>query len=743
MLIVLPMFSRTCPVYAIIGLLCIVGILAPGAAASSVSDRPVVLSHDLVVELRPPTHELIGRDQIDVELPIRTTAVTFSISPTVKIDRILFKVHPGASTATLSDTTLSFTTEQVVQTPTQRVTVTLPGAHDGRVTLVWIYRGTIDDPPQEPRHLRFVTPSETAGHIGPEGVYLSSESQWYPDIEGSLSAYRLTALVPQGWSVVTQGRKTEETTDGAHVSSTWVISDRSEALTLVANKFAIKSRAWKSRNGQSIELATYFFPDNAGLADEYLDATSNYLDAYIPILGEFPFEKFAVVENFFASGLGMPSFTLLGSGSIKRHYVQPYALGHEIVHSWIGNSVFNRADQANWVEGLTTYLANYYWHERANDDRQALEQRRLMLQGYSVHVPPDQDYPVAAFVRKHDERDNAIGYHKSAFVFHLLRREIGDEAFWRGLKTFVSRYRNRTADWENIEAVFAEESRRDLGWFFEQWVERGGSPSLSFGEAAAYRVNGTDGSDAWRLTVHIQQGGRPFRMAVPVTIVMKHGAETRWVSIGLSSEHMAELTVQDQPLLVQLDPEWMAFRRLARAQLPPMLNGYVTDRHRTVVRAFTDLASPLQHVVTRITDQEAQLPESQRTRVLSIDGKPLPPEGSVLVLAGPDQQGLVQSIVRESCGNLAVLGSEGFQIDGQTHSGPAAAALLSCRRADVPGSVVTILYGGTSQAVAKVSRFLFYYGWQSYVIFNDGAAVKRGLWQNEPEMKEVRIESSH
>ncbi|MBH0179495.1 MAG: hypothetical protein HP491_16955 [Nitrospira sp.] len=729
--------------YFIIGLLCVASSVAPGVAVSSASDRPVVLSHDLAVELRPSTHELIGRDQIDVELPLHAATVTFSISPTVKIDRILFKARPEASTATSSDTALSFTIEHVVQPSTQRVTVTLPAAHDGRVTLAWIYRGAIDDPPKEPRHLRFVTPSETAGHIGPEGVYLSSESQWYPDIEGSLSAYRLTALVPQGWSVVTQGRKTEETADGAHVSSTWVVSDRSEALTLVANKFAIKSRAWKSRNGQSIELATYFFPDNADLADEYLDATSNYLDTYIPILGEFPFDRFAVVENFFASGLGMPSFTLLGSGSIKRHYVQPYALGHEIVHSWIGNSVFNRAGQANWVEGLTTYLANYYWHEWTHDDRQAIEQRRLMLQGYSVHVAPDRDYPVAAFVRKSDERDNAIGYHKSAFVFHLLRREIGDEAFWRGLKTFVSRYRNRAADWENIEAVFAEESRRDLKWFFGQWVERGDAPSLSFGDATAYRVTGTDGRDAWRLMVSIQQGSRPFRMAVPVKIVMRNGTETRWVSLGLSSEHMAEFTVQEQPLLVQLDPEVMAFRRLARAQLPPMLNGYVTDRHRTVVKAFTDPASPLQQVVTRITDQETQLPESQRTRVMSLDGTPLPPEGSVLVLAGPDQQKLVQSIAQESCGNLAVWGTEGFQIDGQTHNGPAAAVLLSCHRADVPGSVVAILYGGTAQAVAKVSRFLFYYGWQSYVIFNDGAAVKRGLWQNEPEMKEVRIVSSH
>jgi aminopeptidase N len=735
------MFLRTYAVYAFMGLLCVGAIQAPGLAASPVSDHPAVLSHDLAVELLPDAHELIGRDQIDVEVPIRATTVTFSIAPTVTIDRIGLKTRPESSANSHSDRAVTFTTEQVAHPPTQRVTVALPTAHDGRVTLAWTYRGMIDDQPKEPRHLRFVTPSETAGHIGPEGVYLSSESQWYPDIEGSLSAYRLTVLVPQGWSVVTQGRKTEEATDGGQASSTWVVSDRSEALTLVANKFAIKSRAWKSRNGQQIELATYFFPDNAGLADEYLDATSTYLDAYIQILGEFPFEKFAVVENFFASGLGMPSFTLLGSGSIKRHYVQPYALGHEIVHSWIGNSVFNRADQANWVEGLTTYLANYYWHELIHDDRQAMEQRRMMLQGYSVYVEPEQDYPVDAFIRKSDERDNAIGYHKSAFVFHLLRREIGDEAFWRGLKTFVSRYRNRAAAWENIEAVFVEESGRDLRWFFEQWVERGGAPSLSFGDVDAYRVNGPDGPDAWQLTVRIQQTGRPFQMAVPVKIVMKSLTETRWVALGLSLESVAELTLPDQPLLVQLDPDLMAFRRLARAQLPPILNGYVTDRNRAIVPAFSDVASPFQPVITRMTDQESQLPEAQRAKVVSMDGRPLPPEGSVLVFAGSDQQKSVQSIVHESCGDLVTVGSAGFQIDGQTYEGPAMAVLFSCRRANVPGSVVTVLYGVTPRAVAKVSRFLFYYGWQSYVIFNDGAAVKRGLWQNEPEMKEVRIDA--
>jgi hypothetical protein len=245
---------------------------------------------------------------------------------------------------------------------------------------------------------------------------------------------------------------------------------------------------WIAKTGQRIQLSTYLFPDDAHLAEEYLDATARYLDAYIPLLGPYPFEKFAVVENFFASGLGMPSFTLLGSGIIKRHYVQPYALGHEIVHSWIGNAVFNRADRGNWVEGLTTYLANYYWHELMGDRAQARDQRRLMVQGYNLHVPPERDYPVSQFTQKENERDNAIGYQKSAMVFHLLRQEVGEEIFWRALTSLIARYRGRYAEWHDLEQVFAEESRRDLRWFFAQWLEQDGAPELSLSEAVARRV---------------------------------------------------------------------------------------------------------------------------------------------------------------------------------------------------------------------------------------------------------------
>ncbi|OQW33785.1 MAG: hypothetical protein A4E19_02755 [Nitrospira sp. SG-bin1] len=693
------------------------------------------------MELIPATHELKATDQIELEVEPQVTSVIFTLAHTLHVESITMRGHSVPSGQRTSEKDVLFTSVRPSEREGQRVIVFLPKEHERRVTLVMSYRGQINDPPREPRHLRFVTPSETAGHIGLEGVYLSGESQWYPDVIGSFSTYRVIAHVPQDWTVVTSGRKESETVGEGKMTSTWVVQDQSEAFTLVANKFVTASRAWKSSTGQRVELQTHFLPENAGLANEYLDATARYLDTYVGILGDYPFDKFAVVENFFPSGLGLPSFTLLGSGSIKRHYIQPYALGHEIVHSWIGNSVFNRDDSGNWVEGMTTYLANYYWHEVVQDAAQAGEQRRMMLDGYNLYVRPETDYAVSQFRRKHDEKDNAIGYHKSAFVFHLLRQELGDELFWRGLKTFVEGYRNRPADWRSIEEVFSRESGRDLRWFFAQWVEQPGAPILSLRGAHARRMRGEDGREAWRLTVQIEQGEKPFRMTVPIRITTEGSTDIKSIVLSSAQTTVAQITLSNQPLRVEIDPHLMAFRRLTRRQLPPMLNGYVTDPHKTVVRAFSDPASPLQQIVSRIADHE--LAGSHRTTVTSLKENALPRNGSILILAEADQWQAVHAMVRESCGDRVVLGDGQVQIDGQAYEGPKMAVLFSCHRVNVPGSVITVLYGVTPGAVEKVSHFLFYYGWHSYVIFHDGAVMKREVWPgSHDDVMEVQIDAT-
>lgn len=728
------------------------GAFGIACAADPALPRAVIRHHDVFVQLVPEQHALIAKDRLTLEVPPQQSPIRFSLASTLQIDHIAL-VHTSAGTEiSIDDVPFELEHGSAPESP-QQVTIPSQVLPAGLVTLDVHYHGVINDPPRDPRHLRFVTPSETAGHIGPEGVYVSSESRWYPDVPESLSTYRLLVALPTGWTAVTQGKSGESRACPAElclsdqmVMTEWVVTQPSEAVTLVANRFVARFRDWTAKTGQKVQLSTYLFPDEAHLAEEYLDATARYLEAYIPLLGPYPFEKFAVVENFFASGLGMPSFTLLGSGVIKRHYVQPYALGHEIVHSWIGNAVFNRVDRGNWVEGLTTYLANYYWHELMRDRAQARDQRRLMVQGYNLHVPPERDYPVAQFTQKQDERDNAIGYQKAAMLFHLLRQEVGEETFWRALKRVVAQYRGSHAEWRDLERVFAEESRRDLRWFFAQWVEQDGAPALSLSEAVARPV--AEGpAQAFQLEAAIVQSGKPFRLPLQLLIRLEGGREQELTVPLRSLRETISLVLPARPIAIDLDPEFMTFRRIDRQSLPPGLNHYVTDRRRSVLMAFTDEPdhpSPLRGVVMRIEAQEQQKPAGDRTMIASLaqDGL-LPQEGSVLVLGGPESRSKIQAILSRHCAENVTLHDQSVTMMGAAHEGSGLALLASCHRIDRPGSVVTVLYAATPQAVAPVARLLFFYGWNSFVLFNDGAVVTRGEWPSASDRTEVRLDVSH
>lgn len=728
------------------------GVLGSACAADPVLRGAIIRHHELFVQIVPQQHALIAKDRLTLEVPQLKTPIRFSLAPTLQIDHIAVVQESAGTESLILDVPFELEHGSTPESA-QEVTISPQVSAAGRVMLEVHYHGFINDPPRDPRHLRFVTPSETSGHIGPEGVYISSESSWYPDVPQSLSTFTLQVAVPTGWTVVTQGKSGNSRAcpdglcrdDNMEITE-WAVTEPSEALTLAANAFVSTFRDWTAKTGQRIRLSTYLFPDDAHLAGEYLDATARYLDAYIPLLGPYPFERFAVVENFFASGLGMPSFTLLGSGIIKRHYVQPYALGHEIVHSWIGNDIFNRAERGNWVEGLTTYLANYYWHELMGDHIQARDQRRLMVQSYNLYVPPERDYPVGNFTRKLDEHDNAIGYQKAAMLFHLLRQEVGEETFWRALKALVKQYHGKHAEWRDLERVFAEESHQDLRWFFSQWMEQDGAPVLSLSEAITRPVPGHP-AQAFQLEATIVQSNKPFRFPLQLRILME-GDHEEMLTVPLRSLREAiSVTLSARPIAIDLDPDFMAFRRIPRQALSPVLNHFVTDRKRSVVMAFSDEPShpsPFRDVVARIETQESQKPVGERTAIISLaqDGL-LPPEGSVLVLGGPESRQRIQTILANHCGERVVMNDRGVTVMGTAHEGPGLALLVSCHRVDHPGSVVTVLYAASQQAVAKVARLLFFYGWNSFVLFKDGAVAARGEWPLATDRTEVRLDAGN
>ena len=699
-------------------------LLILGLGLSCEASELKILHHELVVNLDPATHSIVARDTIKLagvsdEVPV----VYLSLNPNLEIEEVLVgndllnfweeALHSVKRADSSSESRLRRTVE-----------IRLPNLPKSRqdLSLRISYRGEINGPPRSMPGLRFVRPDKTNGHIGNEGIYLTSETSWYPDILGSLATFHVRITLPKDWRSVTHGKELSFVMRGEYSFAEWRVQANTEALTLAANRFKKQERQWRG-----IEIATYLLPEDNRLAEQYLDAIVHYLKLYTELLGPYPFPKFAVVENFFPSGLGLPSCTLLGSRVIKRGYTQAYSLGHEVVHSWIGNSVLNRFETGNWVEGMTTYLANYYFEERFGGHDKAMAHRQRMMVEYSLYSQPKDEYSVGEFHHKENRLDNAIGYQKTAMIFHMLRRQIGEHAFFQGLRQLVSEYTGRYAAWPHLQQVFEDTSGMNLSWFFLQWVESPGAPMLAIRGARAQ----PDELGGYWIRLRLSQGGEPFRISVPVIIHMDQGKIYR-ANLDLHrKDQLVSVWVPAKPLRLALDPKFQVFRRLKRSQIPPMLNLWVTDQNRAVAPPLrkSDQMS-FQAVLNHI--------RSQKDEVVWLKGSvPQDKTQSVLAFGSPAVNASTSGVL-DWCGPKVQVGEGEVRINGESFSGNDIAVLVSCANPEYPDHVGTAFWGTDPGSVSRVARLLFFYGWDSYLVYRNGKIIARGSFP--PEAQELTIE---
>ncbi len=110
----------------------------------------------------------------------------------------------------------------------------------------------------------------------------------------------------------------------------------------------------------AVKAMAFLREKDDALANRYLETTAQYLEMYRKLIGPYPYGKFALVENFWETGYGMPSFTLLGSQIIRFPFILHSSYPHELLHNWWGNGVFVDFESGNWCEGLTAYMADHW-----------------------------------------------------------------------------------------------------------------------------------------------------------------------------------------------------------------------------------------------------------------------------------------------------------------------------------------------------------------------------------------------
>jgi hypothetical protein len=489
----------------------------------------------------------------------------------------------------------------------------------GADTLTIVYRIRFDDPVAQD-HVGIEDPSlGVTATIMPQGTYLSAASGWHPLPVDAKSRFRLTIAGPSGLHGVTSGRLVGLETSAAGSETIWQTQRPQSALALAAGYYQVE----RDTLGET-QILAFFSAQNGKLASGYLQSSREYLQLYQELFGPYPYEKFAVVENFYPTGYGFPGWTLLGSSVIRLPFIRTTSLPHEIAHTWWGNAVEIDYSSGNWGEGLATYVADYYLKE-LNAPAEALEYRHKILRDYAALIDVGDDLTLSSFRSRMSKRDQAVGYGKAAMVFHMLRNLIDDEAFWAGLKAAARDGIGKRYAWSDLQRHFEAASGMDLDSFFHQWIRRSGAPKLHLTDVTVMPV-----AAGWQVSGTIHQDAPFYDLAVPLQVETATRSYNQ--SIGLAEpQNCFVFTVSERPLSLSVDPESDLFRKLYPEEVPATVNDLRASRLSLVVvargsealfDASSDLLRGLQWHQAPVMSEDDFLDQRQTDRDLLVLGWP-------------------------------------------------------------------------------------------------------------------------
>lgn len=662
--------------------LLIFSVLAPVTAGAQ-----SLVNQELSIRLVPDEHRLEGRAVLTPGDGLVNWPVPFQLAPRAEIEAVTADGRPA-----------SFVFDSGV----------LHIATTSRTAVLAIdYRVRFDDPvPQDTVGIEDPSYGITAT-IMPRGTFLSAASSWHPLPVGAQSYFRVTVTGPPGMVGVTAGRLVAQEVDDRESRTVWQSQHPQTALALAAGPYQVS----RDKLGD-IQLLTFMSKENIDLATGYLASIREYLQLYQVLFGPYPYAKFAVVENFYPTGYGLPGWTLLGSSLIRLPFIRSISLPHEIAHSWWGNSVEVDYQSGNWCEGLATYVADYYLKE-LHDSAEALDYRRNIPRDYAALFESGVDLPLRNFRSRMTRRDQAVGYGKAAMVFHMLRQRIGDQAFWNGLRDVARQGRDQRYAWRDLQRHFETASATNLTTFFHQWIDRPGAPQLQLADVRVKRdVNG------WQVVGSVRQAEPGYELAVPIRVTTT--ARDYQQTVALTGRQVDFVfNVTESPVSLSVDPEYDLFRKLYPEEIPATVNHLRASRSPLVIvasgseallDASKDLLRGLQWQGAPVLLEEVYLAQRPKAR-------------DVIFLGWPKNAALQAELPV----GLSVSAKQ-FTFDDQLYAATDDVLFMVIDSREEQHVTAYYLPGSVTAAL-DTARRISHYGRYSALVFRGGRNVVKSTWK--------------
>jgi aminopeptidase N len=303
---------------------------------------------------------------------------------------------------------------------------------------------------------------------------------WLPCVDHPYDKATVDFLItsPDHYEVVGSGYLVEESSMSKHTKLThW-----KEDVPIATKVMAIGIAPFATRlegNVNDIPVWSWVFFENRKEGFYDYSVAVKPLAFYSRLIGPYPYEKLANVQSkTIFGGLENAGCIFYSENSITGEGNAENLMAHEIAHQWFGNSVTENDWQHIWLsEGFATYLTAVYQEKTYGKEKldETMKSARDRVTGFFLESPkPVVDTTITDLMTLL----NANSYQKGAWVLHMLRRELGDNLFWKGMRLYYENYRNKNALTTDFQMVMEKVSKKSLGKFFNQWLFVAGQPDL-------------------------------------------------------------------------------------------------------------------------------------------------------------------------------------------------------------------------------------------------------------------------
>jgi len=420
----------------------------------------------------------------------------------------------------------------------------------------------------KPDHVGFWTQGETGFN-----------SEWAPtwDYPNDLATSEVRCRVQADWEVVGNGVlvSTKLSDDKKKKTFDWKMSKphATYLLAVYGGPLDVRKEKW---NGVDL---LYVVPKSlAYLSEDSFGNTKDMLTFFSDVLGvKYPWNKYAQCAMYdFGGGMENVSATLLGEGSLteKRdgYSTMDSLNSHELGHQWFGDLVTCKDWGDTWLnESFATFMQMIYFEHSRGADSYAHEIDDAMRE----YFQEARRYKRPLSTKMYSNQDGMFDSHsypKGGVILHTLRRYLGDEAYYAGLKHYLTQWRHTPVESVQLRRAFNEATGINVEPFWAQWIEKPGHPVLDYSwkwEAGKVLLT-------VKQTQDTSDGTPVYNLQAKVGVFHGNTMETKIIQLSKVDETF-EIPLNASPNAIVLDPHHDFLREIKtlnwkESELPFILN---------------------------------------------------------------------------------------------------------------------------------------------------------------------------